>query len=59
MKGESALVDAMLLAKCDDHVKTRSSVSDWSTIVSPRLPFTLVLLEDLQYHVPDVPAVQS
>lgn len=50
-KGESALVDCLLLAAAAHLVKTRSAVSDTSVLINADMPFTLVLADDEVYHV--------
>jgi hypothetical protein len=42
-KGESALVDCLLLARSDYLIKGRSSLSDASLIVNDRLPFSFCI----------------
>ncbi len=43
VKGESALVDCLLLARSDYLVKGRSNLSDASLLVNARLPFSFCI----------------
>jgi hypothetical protein len=41
-RAEEALIDSLLLARCDHLVKSPSALSAWSALFNPRLPVTLV-----------------
>lgn len=42
-RGESAVIDCLLLAECSYLIKNRSSLSDVSLAFKPRLPWTMIL----------------
>jgi hypothetical protein len=46
LKGESAVIDCLLLAACQYLVKNRSSLSDVSLAFNPGLPWTQILGQD-------------
>ena len=46
-KGLNALVDSILLSKCDFLIKTPSLLSAWSKLFNPKLPVTLIGRPDL------------
>jgi len=41
-KGREALVNALLLARCDHVIRTASMLSGWASIFNPQLPVTLL-----------------
>jgi len=41
-KGREALVNALLLARCDHVIRTTSALSAWASIFNPQLPVTLL-----------------
>jgi hypothetical protein len=49
VRGESALLDCLLLAGCDYLVKNRSGLSDAALVLNPRLPWTFIL-DDAEIH---------
>lgn len=49
-KGTSALLDCLLLARCDYLIKNRSALSDAALAFNPRLPWTFILDDGEVYH---------
>lgn len=49
-KGESAVLDCLLLARCRHLIKNRSSLSDISMAFSPAMPWTFILDEGQIYE---------
>lgn len=50
LKGETAVLDCLLLSRCHHLVKNRSSLSDISLAFNPTLPWTFILDDDLVYE---------
>lgn len=46
LKGESAVIDCLLLSRCNYLIKNRSSLSDISLAFNPSLDWTMILGED-------------
>lgn len=49
-KGTSALLDCLLLARCDYLIKNRSALSDAALAFNPRLPWTFILNDGEVYY---------
>jgi hypothetical protein len=49
VRGESVVIDALLLSECDHLIKGRSNVSDAALVFNPRLPVTFIVSEDEVY----------
>jgi hypothetical protein len=41
-KGEGALIDCLLLSRCNTLIRTTSFLSAWASIFNPKLPIVLV-----------------
>lgn len=52
--GEEALIDALLLSRCDLLIRTSSNLSLWSTYLNPELP-TILLNHNYKSHGKAVP----
>jgi hypothetical protein len=50
LKGETAVLDCLLLARCHHLIKNRSSLSDISLAFNPALPWTFILDEGLVFE---------